>query len=59
MKDISRRKLGIVHHTITGLPRYNLITINPQRYETEDSIGLFALDFVVLIKNKSPNALQN
>ena len=44
---------------ISGLPCYNPYSLNLQRCETGDSVGLFARNFGLLIQKISPNAVQN
>ena len=40
---------------MSGLPHYNPYSLNLQRCETGDSIGLFTSNFALIIQKKSPN----
>ena len=52
---INSRKLGITPELISGLLRRNPYSLNLQRCETGNLIGLFARSFGLLIKTKYLN----
>ena len=49
--------MGITDEPISGLPHCNPYSLNLQRCEAGDSIGLFACHSGLLIQKKFPNAM--
>ena len=58
LTSFNRKKLGIRPEPISGLLCYNSYSLNLQRCETGDSIGLFARDVGLLIQKKSPDVVR-